>query len=213
MTTTGDRPTVRVEHAQRTRERIVDSVSELASERGDCEFTMPEAAQAAGVSLRTLYRYFPARQDLVDAIAAIADHVAASNLPAAELDLDDLGAWLEQGWRKLLEQEALIRAQHTSPGGAEIRRARVSFFKDVTRSLLLREVPGLDGPIVDDIIDTTLLVVSSSALLEYLDVLELPIERAARLSAQVVARAIEDARQSSRRDAWLSPTEGPRKSR
>ena len=202
------RPSIRVEHAQRTRQRIVDAVADLVSERGDCEFTMPEAAEASGVSVRTLYRYFPHRQGLVDAIAAVADQVAASNLPASKLALDDLGAWLADAWRNLLEQEALIRAQHTGPGGAEVRRARIPFFREVIRALLLEEAPGLEGPIVDDIIDTTLLVVSSSALLEYLDVIEIPIERAARLSADVVARAVDDARQPNGRNRW-SERSGP----
>ena len=86
------------------------------------------------------------------------------------------------------------RAQHTSPGGAAIRRARIPFSRDVTRALLLREVPGLDDERVDDIVDTTLLVVSSSALFEFLDVLEIPIERAARLAAETVERAVCDTR-------------------
>lgn len=184
---------IRAENAERTRIRILDAVVDLVGSRGDCDFTMPEVAAASGVSLRTLYRYFPSRDHIVDAVAAVGDRVAASNLPAAEFDLVDLQAWLEEAWRALLDQEALIRAQHTSPGGAAIRRARIPFFREVTRSLLLREVPGLDDERVDDIVDTTLLVVSSSALFEFLDVLEIPIERAARLAAETVERAVRDA--------------------
>lgn len=185
---------IRAESAERTRVRILDAVVELVGASGDCDFTMPEVAAASGVSLRTLYRYFASRQHLVDAVAAVGDIVAASNLPAAKFDLIDLQAWLEEAWRALLDQEALIRAQHTSPGGAAIRRARIPFFRDVTRALLLREVPGLDVERVDDIVDTTLLVVSSSALFEFRDVLEIPIERAARLAAETVERAVRDTR-------------------
>ena len=185
---------IRAENAERTRVRILDAVVDLVGASGTCDFTMPEVAAASGVSLRTLYRYFPSRQHVVDAVAAVGDRVAASNLPAAEFDLIDLHAWLEEAWRALLDQEALIRAQHTSPSGAAIRRARIPFFRDVTRALLLGETPGLDYERVDDIVDTTLLVVSSSALFEFLDVLEIPIERAARLAAEAVERAVRDAR-------------------
>lgn len=192
--TSAPQRSIRAENAERTRIRILDAVVDLVSSRGDCDFTMPEVAAASGVSLRTLYRYFPSRDHIVDAVAAVGDRVAASNLPAAEFDLVDLRAWLEEAWRALLDQEALIRAQHTSPGGAAIRRARIPFFRDVTRALLLREIPGLDGHRVDDIVDTTLLVVSSSTLFEFLDVLEIPIERAARLAAEAVERAVLAAR-------------------
>lgn len=75
-----------------------------------------------------------------------------------------------------------------------IRRARIPFFRDVTRALLRREVPGLDDERADDIMDTTLLVVSSSALCEFFDVLEIPVERAAHLAAEAVERAVRDAR-------------------
>jgi AcrR family transcriptional regulator len=192
--TSTPRRSIRAENAERTRVRIIDAVVDLVGSRGDCDFTMPEVAAASGVSLRTLYRYFPSRDHVVDAVAAVGDQVAASNLPAAEFNLFDLQAWLEEAWRALLDQEALIRAQHTSPGGAAIRRARIPFFRDVTRALLLREIPGLDEERVDDIVDTTLLVVSSSALFEFLDVLEIPIERAARLAAEAVERSVLAAR-------------------
>lgn len=181
---------IRAENAERTRVRIIDAVVDLVGSRGDCDFTMPEVAAASGVSLRTLYRYFPSREHVVDAVAAVGDRVAASNLPAAEFDMVDLQAWLEEAWRALLDQEALIRAQHTSAGGVAIRRARIPFFREVTRALLLREIPGLHDDRVDDIVDTTLLVVSSSALFEFLDVLEIPVERAARLAAEAVQRAV-----------------------
>ncbi len=131
---------------------------------------------------------------MVDAVAAIGDRVVSSNLPAADFDLDDLCGWLDEAWKTLLEQEVFIRAQHTGPGGAAIRRARIPFFRDVTRSLLLREIPGLDDAAVEDIVDTTLLLVSSSALFECVDVLEIPVERAARLAADAVARAVDAAR-------------------
>ncbi len=188
------RLSVRVEHAERTRARILDAMVALVRERGDCVFTMPEVAAASGVSLRTLYRYFPSRQHIVDAIATVADQAAASNLPSAEFDLADLGTWLDEAWRGLLEHEALIRAQHAGPSGAEIRRARIPFFRDVTRTLLRRELPDIDPARADDIVDTTLLLVSSSALFEFLDVLEIPVERAARLAAQAVAVMIDEER-------------------
>lgn len=196
MVEQSQRQSLRVEQAQRTRTRILDAVVTLIEDGGDCEFTMPEVARASGVSLRTLYRYFPARQEVIDAAAAVADHTAASNLPSTELDLADLGPWLEQAWRNLLEREAFIRAQHASTGGVDIRRARIPFYRDVTRELLRREAPDLSPDAVEDVVDTTLLLVSSSALFESLDVLEIPVERAAQLAADAVTAVVDAARRS-----------------
>ncbi len=186
--------TIRAEHAARTRTRILDAVVGLVSERGDADFTMPEIAAASGVSLRTLYRYFPTRQHVIDTVATVADQAAASNLPSAAFALADLGPWLEEAWANLLAREAFIRAQHTSPNGAAIRRARIPFFREVTATLLEREAPDLDPQRRDDIVDLTLLLVSSSALFEFHDVLEVSLDRAARLVADTVETMIAASR-------------------
>lgn len=187
----GARQPLREEYVSRTRQRIVDAVVRLVAERNDVAFTMPEVARASGVSLRTVYRYFPTRQSLVDAVAAVGDRVAASNLPAAAFDLDDLEPWLREAWEHLLEREAFIRAQHVSPNGAAVRRARIPFFRDVTRALLEREVPGIAPAARDDVVDTVLLLVSSSSLFEMLDVLEVPVDRAAHLVSAAVRALVE----------------------
>ena len=187
-------PSIRADHADRTRARIVDAVVALVTEQGDATFTMPIVAEASGVSLRTLYRYFPSRQHIIDAIASVADQASASNLPDAEFELSNLGSWIENAWRNLIEREAFIRAQHTSPNGAAIRAARIPFFRDVTRTLLLREVPDLEPSRLDDLVDTVLVLVSSSTMLEFLDVMDAPMERAARLSADAILSLISSAR-------------------
>jgi len=46
---------------------------------------------------------------------------------------------------------------------------------DVTRILLEREVPGMTPEAVEDTVNTILLLVSSSSMLELLDVLEVPM--------------------------------------
>jgi AcrR family transcriptional regulator len=185
---------LRAENTDRTRRRILDAVVGLVAGQGNADFSMKDAAAASGVSLRTLYRYFPTRQLLIDAVATVGDQAAASNLPQAAFVLTDLGPWLERAWENLLEQEAFIRAQHTSPNGAAIRRARIPFFREVTETLLEREVPGIDAATRDDIVDTILLLVSSSAMFELIDVLELPIERAARLASDAVVALISTRR-------------------
>lgn len=190
-------PSLRAEQAARTRSRIVDAVVAVVSERGDADFSVPEIAKASGVSLRTVYRYFPTRQHLVDAVAAVGDHVAATDLPAAELTLGDLDPWLGEAWRALLAREAFIRAQHASPNGAEIRRSRIPFFRDVTRTLLQREVPDLPPDTVDDTVDTILLLVSSSSMFELIDVLDVPLDRATRLVSEAVVALIETRRREA----------------
>jgi AcrR family transcriptional regulator len=53
--------------AQRNRDRIVDAAREVFRERG-YDASLDEVAKRAGVGPGTLYRHFPTRENLVDAI-------------------------------------------------------------------------------------------------------------------------------------------------
>jgi len=49
------------------RERIIKACRDLAGEQGLRHFTMDELAQRAGVSKRTVYRYFDSKQAIIEA--------------------------------------------------------------------------------------------------------------------------------------------------
>ena len=53
--------------AQRNRARILDAARELVAETGT-DATMEDIARRAGVAVGTLYRHFPAKEDLVAAV-------------------------------------------------------------------------------------------------------------------------------------------------
>ncbi len=181
---------LRAENRRRTRARILDATVELVRESGTVDFSMPEVAARSGVALRTLYRYFQKRQDLVDALATVADQVEAGPLPS----LDDLEEWLARAWRNLIAEEALIRAQHVGPAGVEVRRARVPLHRSVTLGLLDAECPGLDPRTRDDLADLALVLTSSTVLFEFVDVLDVDPSRGASLVARTVRTIIEQAR-------------------
>lgn len=91
----GDRP-LRAD-ARRNRERLVSAARATLAARGS-EASMDEIARAAGVGVGTLYRHFPRRIDLVeavyrddvDALVVLADRVGTEAGP-----WDALVAWLE----------------------------------------------------------------------------------------------------------------------
>jgi AcrR family transcriptional regulator len=58
-------PTLNERRREQTRTAIADAAVELFIERGFAETTMEDVAEAAGVSRRTAYRYFPSKGDLV----------------------------------------------------------------------------------------------------------------------------------------------------
>ena len=188
-----ERPlSVREDNRRRTTERIVASTADLVRNSGNAEFSMPDVAEASGVALRTVYRYFPTRQDLVDALATVADQ-ATGSLPRG---LDEIGPWLAEAWHNLLAEEALLRAQHLGPAGAAIRKSRASQHRALTEHLVQKVAPELAPEELADIVDVAMLVSSSTAMFEYLDVLDVSAERGARLAGKTIGALIAAANQA-----------------
>ena len=73
--------------AKRNRERLVSAARELFASAG-VDVSVREVARHAGVGVGTLYRHFPAREDLVDAVleGAFEDLVASAEAALAEPD-------------------------------------------------------------------------------------------------------------------------------
>src|SRR5207237_3129565 len=73
--------------AQRNRELLVDAATELFAEAG-VDAPAREVARRAGLGVATLYRHFPAREDLVDAVleGAFEELIGAAKAALAEAD-------------------------------------------------------------------------------------------------------------------------------
>jgi AcrR family transcriptional regulator len=66
-----------------TEERILSATLRLLGRRGVKRLGMQEVSEAAGVSRGTLYRYFPSKDRLLDAVAIFDEHSFTKGLAAA----------------------------------------------------------------------------------------------------------------------------------
>lgn len=71
--------------ADRVRAGILEAATDLVAERGS-DVSMAALADAAGVGRATLYRYFPTRESLVEALVVAAIAEAEERLASAGLD-------------------------------------------------------------------------------------------------------------------------------
>lgn len=110
--------TLREDQAKATRQRIVDALIEQASQTGRSDFSIAEVAARAGVAERTVYRYFPTREALLDAVGGAIEAGARAVEPEGPEDVAAsvraLYAWFE-------ENEALVEASHVTGVGSEVR--------------------------------------------------------------------------------------------
>jgi autotransporter translocation and assembly factor TamB len=102
--------------ARRRRELILDAV--IAALARHDELSVPVLAKAAGVSVPTVYRYFPTREALMDAAQeAIGARLGRPDWPASP---EDFGARVEDRYRWFDANGVLIRAILASPLGGEV---------------------------------------------------------------------------------------------
>ena len=99
---------------------------------------MPEIARRSGISLRTIYRYFPSRAELIDGAAEL---VREDLQPTFAQHIDELSELWEQVVRRFEQHPNLARALALSQTGQEIhspmRRQRLEHIQQ-----LLEEVTG-----------------------------------------------------------------------
>ncbi len=173
MARTARRPRskLRARHDEATRELILDGLVALLSERGGFELTYFEIARRAGVSVRTLYRHFPRRDDLFDALtrrvnevvrvdygrdrqgivgairAVFATYDRHAPLIAAQLQAG-LGRVRARGRVKRVGLMSEILAAELSDLSAERRAAAAGLFTCLFSASIwkrLRDEVGLDG--------------------------------------------------------------------
>lgn len=77
----------RVQQTDRTRNAILEAASEMVFGTANPEeLTMQNVADAAGVSHRTLYRYFAGRQELINAVGVSIDEQLQDSVPVDVLE-------------------------------------------------------------------------------------------------------------------------------
>lgn len=85
------------------------------------ELTHQSVARSAGIATRTLYRHFPTRPDLLDAVWEEIDHrLGLSQIPATSSDA--LLAFVPQLFARLDAHAAIVDALITSSTGHEMSR-------------------------------------------------------------------------------------------
>jgi len=101
-----------------TRRAIVEAVAALLVEGDAGAVSVPAVADRSGVSVRTIYRYFPTKADLIAAVGVVDDPATTAG-PLPALDGSDLHAWLRRGWSEEV-QTPLLRAEILPTGFARI---------------------------------------------------------------------------------------------
>jgi AcrR family transcriptional regulator len=120
-----DGVSLRTEQRELTRSKIVQAVLDLVADDALDDLSMPAVARRSGVSLATIYRYFPTKDALIAAAAREPARVAFADGFATREGEDVLAAFLRGLWPDLAGNLPLLRHQLSSAAGREMRQSRL----------------------------------------------------------------------------------------
>lgn len=183
---------LRERNRQATLDAIVGATAELLLEEDAAALSIPAVSERSGVSVRTIYRYFPTKADLVKAVGVIDDPATTAG-PLPSVDGTDLHAWLKRGWSDDV-QTPMLRAQLRTAAGVEVRRERRRRHRAFADAVLSRWGIEAEGEAREALADLLLLLTGGAARFEMTDVLEAPVERASAAAAWAVEAVLMHAR-------------------
>jgi AcrR family transcriptional regulator len=133
---------LREQQQERTREIIVEAICAQVLESGVSDFSVQDIARRANVSLRTVYRYFPAREDL---LAAVDDAWTKKQPRPLPEHPSELPALIADIFNYFEANKALLEAATVTSLGRQVhgrsRARRLAAMKD----MLAKHTPHLDS--------------------------------------------------------------------
>ena len=132
---------LREKQAEATRALIVDGLLEQLAHGGLRDFSIPQVAERAGVTTRTVYRYFPTREALLAAVADKMDLLIGSGTETT--DIDEMVGFIPEQFALFSKHETLVRALLQAGVGDEVRARGRRRRAEHLRVALGKELPAL----------------------------------------------------------------------
>ena len=148
MSATDKRNSLRDQQADLTRDLIVRAFQELLRNDHPDAITYPQVAEAAGVSLRTVYRYFPTRADLLQIAAAWFGELAGDVPWDDPRTVRDLAGVMPHMGRLFDEHTNVFRALSDIELEAPRRAAVAAAIAEVAGELPPEELRGAEAMLV-----------------------------------------------------------------
>ena len=160
---------LREEHKELTRQKVLGAVLDLVAEGSLDELSVPAVARRSGVSLATIYRYFPTKDELLTAAAEEPSRQALTALHDRRPGDDDFAAFQRAMWTSFASNLPLLRHQITSEAGRDMRQARLARSRGQLAAYVEGRGVDPDSPEGERVIALLLLVSGSLGLVELHD--------------------------------------------
>lgn len=189
---------LRDDQRELTRRTILGAVIDLVAHGTLDKLSVPAVSQQSGVSVATIYRYFPTKDDLLAAAAAEPSRraldAAAPRLPGD----DDFAAFQRAMWTDFSHNLPLLRHQLTSEAGRSMRESRLARSREMLSGYIRSQGVDPNSAEGQRLMALLLLVSGSLGLVELHDRQALGIDEAIDVSLWATRALIEASRTNSR---------------
>jgi AcrR family transcriptional regulator len=190
---------LRAEQAAATRARVLDAAIDLLQATDSGDVAIPDVAERAGVSVRTAYRAFPTREDLLEGVLAELSarfEAVAGTIPVT---LDEYVASAGGAVRAVYEVEPLFRAMFATPAGRELHRGTAPQRREAIDRMLTAELGHLTPQERRRFVAIAHLLSSSRSVLLLKDYHDLDVDDATAAVRWALATLIEALRDPEKR--------------
>jgi AcrR family transcriptional regulator len=186
--------TLRDDQRELTRRTVLTAVIDLVAEGTLDELSVPAVSRRSGVSVATIYRYFPTKNDLLAAAAAEpARHALDAESPRQPGD-DEFAAFQRAMWNDFSHNLPLLRHQLTSEAGRSMRQARLEHSREQLSGYVRDQGVDPDDAAGQRLIALLLLVSGSLGLVELHDRQGLAVDDAIEASLWATRTLIDATR-------------------
>jgi AcrR family transcriptional regulator len=133
---------LRHKQMEQTRELIVEALADQVWKEGLADFSVPTVARRAGVATRTVYRYFPTRDDLLDAVSEWIRKRAPE--PAQPQSLEDVVRYVRDLYAYFDQNTQLVDLQALPGLGREVQERWRAKRLAAGREALAKWMPEID---------------------------------------------------------------------
>ena len=154
---------LREQQAADTHDRILDGlVSAMAD--GLAEVSMPAVAREAGVSVATVYRHFPSKQALFDAMPGYFARRTGTEPLSVPRSMAELEPMMQRAFEGSERMDPVLRAAIDSPLGDEARRAQMPQRLEFIQASIEALAPSVAEPARTRLVRLILVLTSSGAM-------------------------------------------------
>jgi AcrR family transcriptional regulator len=189
---------LRAEQAAATHDRVVDAAIDLLQEADPGVFGMQDIADRAGVSLRTVYRAFPTKDDLLMGVLGAIKERFGEIAGAPPTTRDEFDASVTGAVRAVYELEPLYRALFATIAGRKTHQSGTGTRRQTFETAFADELAGLPEDRVRLIVSVLHLVTSAPSVLWLKDYAGLDVDDASEAIGWAIAALADAARGEER---------------